>query len=245
MNAIEIKNLTKIFRIPHERRSTLFEKILGFVRDPLEYEVLYALKNMSLTIKKGEFVAIMGPNGSGKTVLLKILSKIISPTKGKVKVYGKVVPFLELGTGFQDNLTAKENVYLYGTILGLEKTEIKNKFDSIVDFSGLEKFMDTKLKDFSTGMRERLSFATAIEVEGDIYLVDEALAVGDHEFRNKCVGIFDELKKQGKTLVLVSHNDKLVERVCEKTLILDSGQIAMFGDTTRTIKKYLEFMNRK
>lgn len=242
MNVIEIENLTKKFKIPHEKRTTLFENILGIFQKPVVYEDFYALKNINLKIRKGEFIGIAGPNGSGKTVLLKIISKILVPTTGQVKVRGKIAPFFELGVGFQDNLTAMENVYLYGAIMGIDRKEMNSKFDEIIEFSGLRRFVDMRLKDFSDGMRLRLAFSTGIQTNSDIYLMDEVMYVGDHEFFEKCLGVFKRFKKEGKTLIMVSHDLDTMKIFCEKTLFLRDGEIAAFGRTKRIADLYLKYM---
>lgn len=241
-NVIEIKNLSKVFHIPHEQRGTLAESIIGMItKGKVRYEKLYALRNLSLNVRKGEFLGIIGPNGSGKTTLLKVVAGILEPEKGSIEVIGKVVPFLELGIGFVQELTAKENIYLYGSLLGLTKKDIDAKFRKIVNFAEIKKFIDTPLKDFSTGMLARLAFSIAKEVDGDIYLIDEVLAVGDEEFQKKCLKVFKELKEKRKTILFVTHNTDLVKQICEKTIYLDTGRVIKRGKTSSVIQAY----NRK
>nr|MCK4929608.1 ABC transporter ATP-binding protein [Nanoarchaeota archaeon] len=236
---IEIRNLSKIFNIPHEQRSTLAESIIGTItRGKVKYEQLCALRNITLNIKKGEFIGIIGPNGSGKTTLLKIITGILEPERGSVKVIGNVVPFLELGIGFIQDLTAKENIYLYSSLLKLTKKEVDEKFDRIINFAEIKKFIDTPLKDFSTGMLARLAFSIAKEAEGDIYLIDEVLAVGDEEFQKKCISVFDDLKKKGKTVLFVSHSLDMVEKTCHRVIYLDSGKIVKTGSPKTVINTY-------
>lgn len=242
---IEIRNLSKIFNIPHEQRSTLAESIIGTItRGKVKYEQLCALRNITLNIKKGEFIGIIGPNGSGKTTLLKIITGILEPERGSVKVIGNVVPFLELGIGFIQDLTAKENIYLYSSLLKLTKKEVDEKFDRIINFAEIKKFIDTPLKDFSTGMLARLAFSIAKEAEGDIYLIDEVLAVGDEEFQKKCISVFDDLKKKGKTVLFVSHSLDMVEKTCHRVIYLDSGKIVKTGSPKTVINTYKKKINR-
>ena len=220
MNAIEIKNLTKTFRIPHERSMGLKATMVNFLRRNTSYETLHALNNINIAIKKGEFVGITGPNGAGKSTLLKMIAKVIQPTSGTIEINGRVSPFLELGTGFQNELTARENIFLYGAILGLTRTEVRQKFDQIIKFSGLEKFLDTKLKNFSSGMMSRLGFSIAISVDADILLVDEVLTVGDEEFQEKCEKVFTKFMADRKTIVLVSHDKRIIKKYCNRTISL-------------------------
>jgi len=236
---IEINKLTKIFNIPHEERRTLAESFIGAIsKGKVKYEKLYALRDISLTVKKGDFLGIIGPNGSGKTTLLKVIAGILQPDKGSILVKGKVVSFLELGIGFVQELTAKENIYLYGSLLGLARKDIDEKLDAIISFAGIKKFIDTPLKDFSTGMMARLAFSIAKNVEADIYLIDEVLAVGDEEFQKKCIAVFDEFKLRGKTVLFVSHNTGLVSKICNRTAYLDKGKIAKLGETKKVITEY-------
>ncbi|MBW2999294.1 ABC transporter ATP-binding protein [Candidatus Woesearchaeota archaeon] len=236
---IKIRNVSKVFSIPHEKRDTLKDKFVN-IFNKTEYEEFYALQDINLQIKKGEFVGIIGLNGAGKSVLLKIIAGILHPDRGHVRVNGKISPFLELGVGFQLELTAKENIYLYGAVLGLSKKEIREKFDKIIKFADLEKFIDTKLKNFSSGMQARLGFSTAIQAGAEILLVDEVLAVGDVDFQKKCFKVFNRFKKEGKTMVFVSHNLGAVEKFCNRCIFLESGKIIADGNTKKVIKKYLE-----
>lgn len=243
MNAIEIQNLWKKFIIPHEKKNTIFETITGIFQKS-DYEELLALKDINFSVKKGEFIGIIGENGSGKTTLLNIIANILRPTKGSVKVNGRITSFLELGVGFQPDLTAKENIYLYGAIMGLTDKEIDEKIDEIFEFSGLKKFEDTKLKNFSSGMYVRLAFSTAIQTEPDILLVDEVLAVGDMEFQQKCFDKFNEFKKAGITILFVTHDLGSVRRFCDKTLLLNHGEQVAFGNTNEIIDEYIHGIRR-
>lgn len=236
--AIIVKNVTKEFIIPHERKTTLFENIKGIFR-PSTYETFTALKDVSFTVEKGESIGIIGDNGSGKSTLLKIISRILKPTRGSVEVNGRITPFLELGVGFQPDLTAKENIEVYGTIMGLSEKEIAKNIDNVLEFAGLAKFRDTKLKNFSSGMQVRLAFATAIQREPDILLVDEVLAVGDMDFQQKCLDVFTEYKKKGVTMLFVSHDLGAVRRFCDKTILMKNGEMLAYGKTGDVIDRYV------
>jgi lipopolysaccharide transport system ATP-binding protein len=240
INAVEAKSLTKVFKIPHEKKTTLFEHVAGVVRKRTSIETIKAVDSLSLSVKRGDFVGILGPNGSGKSTLLRLIAGILQPTEGSVETRGKIIPFLELGAGFNNELTAKENVLLYGIFLGIGKEKIAKETGKIIEFAEVEKFADTKLKNFSSGMKVRLAFSTAISADGDIYLVDEALAVGDLGFQNKCFGVFEGFRKAGKTIVLVTHNLELVERFCNRAVILSKGKVFAEGDINDIVKKYRE-----
>lgn len=236
---IEVKNLSKRFLIPHEKRDTLFERIICFIKgDIISHEEFYALKNINFSVKKGEFIGIVGSNGGGKTVLLALLSKILIPTTGTVTIRGKVVSFLELGVGFQEDLTARENIYLYGAVMGLSKKYIDSKFDRIIKFAGVKKFVDAKLKIFSAGMKIRLAFSTAIQTNSDIYLLDEVLAMGDKNFEKKCLSVFKEFRKNKKTVLIASHRLRSIKKLCKKTMLIDKGKIIMFDNTNKVLRYY-------
>lgn len=234
---IKINNISKIFRISHEIDKTLFNKFNTMLRG-VKYENFYALKNINLDINQGEAIGIIGENGSGKSTLLKVISRILVPTKGNIITRGKIVPLIELGAGLQDDLTAKENIFLYGIILGLKKYEIKNKFKRIINFSGLDRFVDTKLRSFSSGMKTRLAFSIAMQTNPDILLLDEVFAVGDREFQKKSIEILKEFKNSGKTILLTSHNLDTIKEFCEKTILLHKGEIIMFDYTDKVLKHY-------
>lgn len=241
MAAVEVEHLWKTFRIPHEKRTTLFERLTGFFRSN-EYETFTVLKDISFSVEEGDSIGIIGDNGSGKSTLLKLAANILRPTSGKIRVLGKVTPFLELGIGFQPDLTARENVGIYGAIMGLSNHEANDKLDEVLDFAGLKKFEDTKLKNLSSGMQVRLAFSTAIQTDPDILLVDEALAVGDMEFQQKCFDVFSRYKREGVTILFVSHSMDAVKRFCDKTLLLKRGEQVSFGDTEKVIDDYLHTM---
>lgn len=202
-------------------------------------DIIWALKKVSFEVKEGEVVGIIGRNGAGKSTLLKIFSRITEPTMGRAEVRGRVSSLLEVGTGFHPELTGRENIYLNGTILGMKKREIDRKFDEIVDFSGVEKFIDTPVKRYSSGMQVRLAFAVAAHVEPEVLVVDEVLAVGDAEFQHKCLGRLKEVVRQGRTVLFVSHNMAAVRNLCPRSLLLNGGSLIFDGETAEAIRIYL------
>lgn len=243
MTAIQVEDLWKKFKIPHEKRTTILENLAGVLqildRERFTYEEFWALKDINFTVESGEFIGIIGENGSGKTTLLEIIARILRADKGKVTVNGKVAPILQLGVGFHPELTVKENVIIYGSIMGLKNKAIKRRMDSILQFAELERFKDAKLKNLSSGMQVRLGFSVAIETDPDIFLIDEALAVGDIDFQQKCIEQFKEFKSRQKTIIFVSHALSLVKEFCEKTMLLSNGEIVEFGKTEKVINHYL------
>ncbi|TSD03469.1 MAG: ABC transporter [Parcubacteria group bacterium Athens0714_16] len=254
-NSIEIKNIGKKYDITHQRGSyvSLRDVITNILKNPfkhakhkvkkvlgkIEKEEFWALKDINLTIKKGEIIGIIGANGAGKSTLLKLLSKITPPTTGEIKIDGKVASLLEVGTGFHPELTGRENIFLNGAILGMTKKEIVERFDNIVEFSGVKQFLDTPVKRYSSGMYVRLAFAVAAHMEPDILVVDEVLAVGDAEFQKKSLGKLDEVSKtEGRTILFVSHNMVAIQKLCKKTILLEEGKIKMVGETKEVIDFY-------
>lgn len=235
---VEVEHLWKTFQIPHERRTTLFENLAGMIR-PNQYETFTVLKDVSFKVDEGECVGIIGDNGSGKSTLLKIIANILRPSKGTVKVEGKMTPFLELGVGFQPDLTVKENIGVYATVMGLSRKQIKDRTDDVIEFAGLRKFEDTKLKNLSSGMQVRLAFSTAIQTDPDVLLVDEVLAVGDMEFQQKCFDVFNRYRKEGVTILFVSHDLMAVRRFCDRTLLLGGGEQRAFGETEEILDRYI------
>jgi lipopolysaccharide transport system ATP-binding protein len=254
---IKVQNLSKQYRIGNKEgyktfRETLvdaakapFQKISTLInrqsaiRSP-QSETIWALKDVSFEVKQGEVVGIIGRNGTGKSTLLKILSKITEPTEGRVELRGRVGSLLEVGTGFHPELTGHENIYLYGAILGMDRWEVTRKFNEIVAFSELEKFIDTPVKRYSSGMYMRLAFAVAAHLEPEILLVDEVLAVGDVAFQRKCLGKMGNVSKEGRTVLFVSHNMAAIENLCEKAILLNSGNVIRQGDPKQVINFYLE-----
>lgn len=238
MPAIEVEHLYKTFRIPHEKRTTIFEALTGAFKPPT-YETFHALRDINFTVEEGEALGIIGVNGSGKSTLLKIMANILHPSAGKINIHKKITPFLELGVGFQPDLTAAENIKIYATIMGMQKRDISAKLDDIIDFAGLEKFRDTKLKNFSSGMQVRLAFSTAIQTDPEILLMDEVLAVGDMEFQQKCLETLSQYRKEGVTIVFVSHDLGSVRRFCDRTLLLNKGEQVVLGETGDVIDRYV------
>lgn len=246
---IKVEHLSKSYILRHYNSSyqTFRETVVELMKKPFsrsqkqsKKEEFWALDDVNFEVEKGEVIGIIGPNGSGKSTLLKILSQITAPTKGLITIRGQVASLLEVGTGFHPELTGRENIFLNGSILGLSKKGIKRKFDEIVEFSGVEKFLDTPVKRYSSGMHVRLAFSVAAHMEPDILLIDEVLAVGDAEFQNKCLGKMESItKKEGRTILFVSHNLIAVQKLCNRTISLDHGRIKNIGVTAEVIKKYL------
>lgn len=241
--AVSVKSLKKDFVLPHERYTSIKERVLSFKKPT--YEKFHALKNINLQIKKGEFVGIVGRNGSGKSTLLKILGGIYQPTAGEVKVEGTLTPFIELGIGFNPELTGRENVFLNGAILGLTHKQVKNKYQEIVDFAELEKFMDQKLKNYSSGMQVRLAFSIAIQAHNDILLIDEVLAVGDADFQKKCATIFKQIKDSDKTVIFVSHDMSAIKEYCNRAFLIEGGNIISEGDPELVANDYTQLFNKE
>lgn len=237
--AIHLDRITKEFRIPHVHRNSLKEYFLTFGQRT-HYDYFTAVSDVSLSITRGEHIGIIGPNGSGKSTLLKMIAGIYVPDKGIINVRGKIVPFLELGVGFNQELSARDNIFLNGVILGMSRRTLSKKFDEIVAFAGIEQFIDQKLKNFSSGMKVRLAFSIAIQSSGDIYLLDEVLAVGDYEFQQKSKIVFEDMKKQGKTLIMVSHNLESIRELCTRAILFEKGRIALDDKPEAIINGYVE-----
>lgn len=234
---ITIKNLSKFFKVPHEKRDTLKSYFTNpFKR--ISYEKFFALSDINLEIKEGEFVGFLGKNGSGKSTLLKLIASIYAPTSGKLKVHGSLVPFLELGVGFNQELTGRENIFLNGTILGMSRNYLEKKFDEIVDFAEISDFIDLQLKNYSSGMRMRLAFSIAIQSKADIFLLDEVLAVGDSAFQKKSLAKMRELLGSGATVLYVSHSMETVEKYCNRVVVIEGGKIIYDGETKKGIRAY-------
>lgn len=248
---IELENLSKKYRISLQkdglRYCTLRDELINNFRKPFLWltgqkrrkEDIWPLKNVSFKVKPGEILGIIGPNGAGKTTLLKVLTRITPPTEGKAIVRGRIGSLLEVGTGFHPELTGRENIYLNGAILGMRKKEIDKKFDEIVDFSGVEKFLDTPLKRYSAGMNVRLAFSIAVHLDSEILLIDEVLAVGDVAFQKKCLKKMESIAKRDRTVLFVSHNMSVVSSLCNRAILLRDGKIAAQGSTSQVISEYL------
>ena len=254
---IQIKGVGKRYNINHisGRYVALRDVIMNILRSPFKFlkkkareiagmeikEEFWALKDVSASINQGEVIGIIGPNGSGKSTLLKILTGITPPTEGEIIMHGKVASLLEVGTGFHPELTGRENIFLNGAIIGMSKKEITKKFDEIVAFSGVEKFIDTPVKYYSSGMYVRLAFSVAAHMEPDILLLDEVLAVGDAEFQKKCLGKMEEVtKEEGRTILFVSHNMAAIQQLCTKVFLLENGKLICSGKPRDVISKYLD-----
>lgn len=236
--AIKVENVSKTFRIPHEKIDSVRSAFVSALKQRT-FEEFKALDNVSFEIKKGEFFGIIGRNGGGKSTLLKILAGIYRPDKGKIKINGKISPFLELGIGFNPELSGRDNIYLNATVLGLSKKQIDEKFDDIVAFSELERFIDQKLKNYSSGMQVRLAFSVSIHANRDILLMDEVLAVGDNNFQSKCLEEFSKYRDLGKTVVLVSHDISTIQKYCDRAMLLRKGKIKIIGDPEIVGNKYI------
>lgn len=240
--AISVKNLHKSFKLPTERAWGLKQAIFNRLKGIKGYKEQKVLNGITFDIKKGEFVGIVGRNGSGKSTLLKTVAKIYFPEKGSVEINGQLVPFIELGVGFNPDLTGRENIYLNGALLGFSNQEIDAMFDEIVDFAELREFMDQKLKNYSSGMQVRLAFSIAIRAKGDILLLDEVLAVGDAAFQKKCNDYFASLHGN-QTVILVTHNMDNVVKYCDRAILLEKGKIKLDGDPETVAEAYTNLWN--
>jgi ABC-type polysaccharide/polyol phosphate transport system ATPase subunit len=237
---LEIQNISKSYSIAHERAAylTLRDKLTGIFQRDEQTEEFWALRDISFDVNPGESIGIIGRNGAGKSTLLKILSRITPPTQGTVTARGRIASLLEVGTGFHQELTGRENIFMNGSILGMKKAEIRAKFDEIVDFSGVEKFLDTPLKNYSSGMQLRLAFAVAAHLEPEILIVDEVLAVGDAEFQKKCMGKMEDVTGQGRTILFVSHNLASLKAITKRGICLKDGMITALGTIDDVIDHY-------
>jgi ABC-type polysaccharide/polyol phosphate transport system ATPase subunit len=237
--AIEVRDVEKVFRIPARRITRLKERLVNpFARQ--EYRRLHALRDVSFDIHKGEFFGIVGRNGSGKSTLLKIMASIYRADSGRVRMAGSVAPFIELGVGFDMELSARENIVLNGVMMGLTPSEARNRLDAVLDFAELQEFDEVKLKNYSSGMLVRLAFSVMIQADTEILLIDEVLAVGDAAFQQKCADVFHQMRDRGKTVVLVTHDMSAVEHYCHRALLLNNGELVQIGDASEVAKRYLQ-----
>lgn len=238
--ALRVEHVSKSFHLPTEQANGIKQAFVNRVKGIKGYTEQQVLKDISFTVEKGDFFGIVGRNGSGKSTLLKLISQIYTPNQGKITVNGKLVPFIELGVGFNPELTGRENIYLNGALLGFSHEEMSAMYEDIVKFAELEDFMDQKLKNYSSGMQVRLAFSIAIKADADILVLDEVLAVGDEAFQRKCYQYFAELKRNKKTVILVTHDMDSVRRFCNRAILIDSGKIAEIGDPAKVAQKYSE-----
>ncbi len=239
--AIKVTHVSKDFKLYYDRANTLKEKLLFFSKKNKRKDtVLHVLQDINLSIEKGESVALIGTNGSGKSTLLKLMTKIIYPNKGKITTNGKLTSLLELGAGFHDDFTGRENIYFNASIFGLTKKEIDEKVDEIIEFSELQEFIDNPVRTYSSGMYMRLAFSVAINVQADILLIDEILAVGDQHFQEKCFNKLKELKESGKTIVIVTHSMNQVKQFCDRAIWLYKGKVKMDGNVDQVLEEYLK-----
>lgn len=237
---IRVEDVSICFNMSKERVDNLKEWAIKFAKRQLQFEEFWALKNINLDIKRGESVGLIGANGSGKSTLLKTMAGVLKPTKGKVTITGSIAPLIELGAGFDQDLTARENIFLNGAVLGYSKAEMEGFFDDIVDFSELREFLDVPVKNFSSGMFARLGFAIATVVRPDILICDEILAVGDFKFQEKCRNRILKMKEEGTTILFVSHSTGDVEKICEKAAWIQKGDLIMYGDAEQVCAAYSE-----
>jgi ABC-2 type transport system ATP-binding protein len=237
-SAIIIKNVSKDFKLPHEKYTSVKSLFVNFYRRKRIYEVQHALKDVSFEIKSGEFFGVVGRNGSGKSTMLKLMAGIYTPTRGDIAINGSLTPFIELGVGFNKDLTGRENVFLNGALLGFNRKQMQSMYKDIVEFAELEKFMDQKLKNYSSGMQVRLAFSIAIRAQSDILLLDEVLAVGDAAFQRKCLNYFEQLKAQRKTVILVTHDMNSVRKLCSRAALVTAGKLEYIGAPEHVAELY-------
>ncbi|MDO4866020.1 MAG: ABC transporter ATP-binding protein [Clostridia bacterium] len=241
-NGIEVKNVSMAFIMEQERTNTIKEYLVKLVQRKLRFSSFRALNDVSFRVKQGESVALIGKNGSGKSTMLKIIAGVMNPTEGSVTLDGNIAPLIELGAGFDPDLTGRENVFLNGALLGHRRKYMQANFDSIVQYAELEQFIDVPVRSYSSGMIARLGFSIAIHVQADILVVDEVLAVGDYSFQQKCYKTMDQLLRQGKTLLFVSHDTEQVKKLCQRAIWLDHGRVMADGPAGEVCDSYLSWM---
>ncbi|MBK8147416.1 MAG: ABC transporter ATP-binding protein [Acidobacteria bacterium] len=238
MSAVEVNNLSKLYFLGERKSNSLREVLAGFGRSGARRE-LWALRDVSFKVEAGETLGIIGRNGAGKSTLLKILSRVTKPTSGTASLSGRVGSLLEVGTGFHNELSGRDNIFLNGAILGMKRTEIARKFDEIVSFAEIEAFLDTPVKHYSSGMYMRLAFAIAAHLDTEILIVDEVLAVGDAEFQKKCLGKMQDIRESGRTVLFVSHDMAAITRVCSRAIAFNKGEIVDRGESAEVVRSYL------
>ena len=242
--AIKVDHVSKSFKLPHEKHTGLKQAVINF-RPGKQYELQHVLKDISFAISKGEFFGIVGRNGSGKSTLLKLLAGVYVPDNGTIEIDGSLTPFIELGVGFNHELTGRENVFLNGALLGLDRKKMTSIYEDIVDFAELHDFMDQKLKNYSSGMQVRLAFSIAIRANSAILLLDEVLAVGDAIFQEKCFNYFKQLKQEKKTVILVSHDSSALQEFCDSGVLIEKGKIVSTGAISKVLNDYTQILNSK
>lgn len=236
--AIKVDQVSKTFKLPHEKNTSLKGAVINFYKRDKNYEMQEVLQDVSFEVQKGDFFGIVGRNGSGKSTMLKLIAGIYSTSSGSIQINGKLTPFIELGVGFNPELTGRENVFLNGALLGYGRAEMRTMYDEIVEFAELERFMDQKLKNYSSGMQVRLAFSIAIKARNDILIFDEVLAVGDEAFQQKCINIFEQYKAQKQTVVLVTHDMEMVKRFCNRAMLISDGKVVEMGNPRAVANRY-------
>ena len=243
--SVNVKHISKKFRLYHEKRTSIYETLTGYFSRKKHYEIIQVLDDVTFDVKKGEMFGIIGQNGSGKTTLLKILSHIYQPDSGSVDIKGTIIPVLALGLGFHPELTATTNIVQSGILLGFSKKQILDKIDDVIKFAELERFADTKIKNFSSGMQMRLAFSTAVQVDPDILLLDEVFAVGDLNFQKKCFNTIMDFKNRGKSIIFVSHDMAPIKDFCDRAMFLNGGKMAQIGTPDEAIASYVDFLGKQ
>jgi lipopolysaccharide transport system ATP-binding protein len=243
--SVDVKHVSKKFRLYHEKRTSMYEAIIGTFSRKKHYEEFIALDDVTFDVKKGEMFGIIGRNGGGKTTLLRIISNIYKADTGSVDITGSVIPLLALGLGFHPELTATTNIVQSGIILGLSKKEITDRIDEVIAFAELEKFADVKIKNFSSGMHMRLAFATAMQINPDVLILDEVLAVGDINFQKKSFGAIMDFKKRGKSVILVSHSMDTIHKYCDRAMFLKHGKVDTIGTPDKVVAAYVDFLGKQ
>lgn len=238
--AIRVSRISKTFKLPHEKQTSIKGLLISMFHGKRTYEKQHVLKGVDIEIKKGEFFGIVGRNGSGKSTLLKLIAGIYTPDEGHIEINGLLTPFIELGVGFNPELTGRENVFLNGALLGYSRKEMLAMYDDIVEFAELGRFMDQKLKNYSSGMQVRLAFSIAVKAKNDILVFDEVLAVGDQAFQQKCLKVFEEYKRTKQTVVLVTHDMSAVRHFCDRAVLINDGEIEVSGSVDKVTAQYLK-----
>lgn len=241
--AIKVSDVSKTFKLPHEKQNSIKGLFISMFHGKRSYEKQQVLKSVSFEIKKGEFFGVVGRNGSGKSTLLKLIAGIYTPDAGHIHIDGNLTPFIELGVGFNPELTGRENVFLNGALLGYSRKEMLAMYEDIVGFAELERFMDQKLKNYSSGMQVRLAFSIAVKAKNDILVFDEVLAVGDQAFQQKCLKVFEEYKRMKQTVVFVTHDMSAVQHFCDRAVLINEGEFVTYGNVDKVVAHYHKLNN--